>query len=117
MLGCMELLYMEFPLAAKGGGGCYSCKYAQLEEILREVATLPEELNRPHSTQECEQKIKTWYCALSQPKQQSCLKAVQEEGKPESNLELSDTSNSQEGGPLCLLRAEELFPIPWSAPK
>ncbi|KAK4807100.1 hypothetical protein QYF61_018441 [Mycteria americana] len=104
--GCMELQHLEVPLAPEGGGGCHSCKCAQLEELFKPVATLQEELDRQCSIQECEHEIDTWYCALSQAERQPCLKAAQVEGKPEFNLELTDTSNSQGEGDRTLVSAQ-----------
>ena len=112
--GCMQLQRLEVPLAPEGSGGCHSCKCAQLEDLFKQVALLQKGLNRQHSIWECKREINVWYCVLSQTERQPGLKAVQGEGKPEFNLELADTSNSQDES---LIRSEgRTFPLPLKCP-
>ncbi|XP_069631232.1 LOW QUALITY PROTEIN: uncharacterized protein [Haliaeetus albicilla] len=101
----MELQYLEVPLAPEGSGGCHSCKRAQLEDLLGQVTMLQEELDRQRGIREREQGIDAWYCTLSRAERQPAFKAAQEEGKPESNLELTDARHSRDEGDWMLVCA------------
>ncbi|XP_061873024.1 adenosine 5'-monophosphoramidase HINT2-like [Colius striatus] len=84
----MERRYLEAPLAPEGSGGCHSYKRAQLEDLLGEVATLQEELDKQHGIQEREEEIAMSYCTLPQAERQPPLR-LRKSLKPTSRLDPS----------------------------